>query len=209
LPQQQPPPKRPARLLPERHPLSRPRKARAANPARSGSTRILVGVIGAAHGVRGEVRVKSYTSEPSAIATYGPLHDETGTRSFEFEALRPLRNDLFVARFKDVADRRAAEALTNTGLYVSRDRLAPLGEEEFLHADLIGLRAETPAGTCLGAVAAVQNFGAGDVLEIAPPEGETLLVAFTRASIPLVDLAGGRLVVDLPREVPGEQSESG
>ena len=161
-------------------------------------------MIGAAHGVRGEVRVKSYTSEPSAIAAYGPLHDETGTRAFEFEALRRLRDDLFVARFKGVADRQTAEALTNTGLYMPRERLAPLAEEEFFHADLIGLTAETTAGAALGTVVAVQNFGASDVLEIAPPEGETLLVAFTRATVPLVDVAGGRLVVDRPQEVPGE-----
>jgi 16S rRNA processing protein RimM len=189
--------------------MLRPHEARAANHAPPASPRILVGMIGAAHGVRGEVRVKSYTREPSAIAAYGPLHDEGGTRSFEFEALRPLRGDLFVARFKDVGDRRTAAALVNTGLYVSRDQLAPLAEEEFLHADLIGLRAETTAGAYLGAVVAVQNFGAGDLLEIAPPEGETLLVAFTRASVPLVDLAGGRLVVDLPRELRGERSEGG
>jgi 16S rRNA processing protein RimM len=184
--------------------LPRPHKARAAESARPDGTSVLVGVIGAAHGVRGAVRVKSYTSEPSAIAAYGPLHDETGTRSFEFEALRPLRDDLFVARFKGVADRQTAEALAHTGLYMPRDRLPLLEEEEFFHADLIGLMAETTAGAALGTVVAVRNFGAGDILEIAPPEGETLLVAFTKATVPVVDLAGRRLVVDRPQEVPGE-----
>lgn len=209
MPQPPPPPpkRRPARLRPERRPLPRSLKVRAADSARPAGTDILVGVIGAAHGVRGEVRVKSYTGEPSAIAAYGPLHDATGTRIFEFEALRPLRDDLFVARFKNVGDRQTAEMLTNTSLYVSRDRLAPLAEEEFLHADLIGLKAETAAGDSLGIVVAVQNFGAGDVLEIAPIEGETLLVTFTRVNVTLVDLAGSRLVVELPREVPAEPSE--
>lgn len=184
--------------------MPRPHKARTAESAPPAGTSILVGRIGAAHGVRGEVRVKSYTSEPSAIAAYGPLHDESGSRSFEFEALRRVRDDLFVARFKGIADRRTAETLAHTGLYMPRDRLPPLAEEEFFHADLIGLAAETAEGAVLGTVVAVQNFGAGDVLEIAPPAGETLLVAFTRATVPLVDLAGGRLVVDRPQEVFGE-----
>ena len=163
-----------------------------------------MGIIGAAHGVRGEVRLKSYTADPSAIAAYGPLQDEAGTRTFEFEALRLLRDDLFVARLKGVADRNAAEALGQTRLYMPRDRLAPLQEEEFLHADLIGLRVETPAGLALGIVVAVQNFGGGDLLEIAPPAGETLLLAFTRVNVPLVDLANGRLVVEPPTEISGE-----
>jgi 16S rRNA processing protein RimM len=185
--------------------LSRPPKVPAARSAGPAGPHILVGIIGAAHGVRGEVRLKSYTGEPSAIATYGSLHDEAGTRLFEFEALRPLRDDLFVARFKNISDRRSAEALTNTRLYVSREKLAPVGEEEFLHVDLIGLKAETKAGAGLGIIAAVHNFGAGDLLEIKPPEGETLFVAFTRANVPLVDLAGGRLVVVLPHETAGEE----
>ena len=167
----------------------------------------LVGIIGAAHGVRGEVRVKSYTAEPSAIAEYGPLQDEQGTRRFEFESLRLLRDDLFVARIKGICDRDAAEALANTGLYLPREQLAPLSEEEFLYADLIGLDAETADGMRIGTVVAVQNFGAGDLLEIAPSEGETLFVAFTRTNVPVVDLAGGRLVVELPREISGENPD--
>lgn len=176
----------------------------ATKPARD---HLLVGVIGAAHGLRGDVRVKSYTGDPSAIGFYGPLHDAAGTRAFEFETLRHLRDDVFVARFKGVGDRSAAEALVNTSLYAARERLAPVEEEEFLHADLIGLAAETAAGEKLGRVVAVQNFGAGDLIEIAPPAGETLLVPFTRAIVPLVDLANGRVVVDLPHEVVGEEPD--
>jgi 16S rRNA processing protein RimM len=152
----------------------------------------------------GEVRVKSYTGESAALAAYGPLQDAEGTRSFEIEALRLLRGDLFVARIKGIGTRNAAEALAHTRLYVPRDRLAPLEAEEFLHADLIGLSAETTAGAPLGLIVAVQNFGAGDLIEIAPPAGETLFVPFTRAYVPLIDLAGGRIVVDPPREISGE-----
>jgi 16S rRNA processing protein RimM len=184
--------------------LQRPQKGRTPPRPRSPGGFILVGIIGAAHGVRGEVRVKSYTAEPSAIAGYGRLQNAEGTRAFEFEALRLLRDNLFVARIQGVADRNAAEALANTELYVPRDRLVPLAEEEFLHADLIGLKAETRGGTLIGTVVAVQNFGAGDLLEIAPSAGETLFVAFTRMNVPVVDVAGGRLVVEPPHEISRE-----
>lgn len=162
---------------------------------------VLVGRIGPPHGLNGAVRITSFTSEPSAIADYGPLTNESGTRAFVCLALHPLRDGVFVARFKGVDDRRTAESLANTNLYVSREQFPPRGAEEFLYADLIGLKAETRQGIPVGTVVAVQNFGAGDVLEIAPPAGETLLLAFTRANVPLIDLTNGRLIVDLPREV--------
>jgi 16S rRNA processing protein RimM len=156
--------------------------------------RICVAQIGAAHGIRGEVRLRSFTGEPTAIASYGPLESEDGTRRFTIETLRPAK-DHFVARLAGVGDRNAAEQLTNLRLYVAREKLPPAGDGEFYHADLVGLAAVTPDGTALGTVTAVHNFGAGDVIEIKPESGETLLVPFTDAAVPEIDLAAGRMVV--------------
>ena len=157
--------------------------------------RICVAQIGAAHGIRGEVRLRSFTEDPMAIASYGPLESEDGTRRFEIEALRPSK-DLFVARLAGITDRNAAGALTNLKLYVSRDRLPPAKDGEFYHADLVGLAAVTPDGASLGTVTAIHNFGAGDVIEIKPESGgETLLVPFTDTTVPEIDLAAGRMVV--------------
>lgn len=166
-------------------------------PARPASTdRVCVARIGAAHGVRGEVRLWSFTADPTAVKRYGPLTAGDG-RVFEITALRPAK-DCFVARLKGIDDRDAAETLTNLELYVPRDKLAPPGEDEFYHADLIGLAAVDTAGAELGTVIAVQNFGAGDLLEIAPRRGATRLVPFTKAVVPQVDIPGRRLVVDPP-----------
>lgn len=167
----------------------------AGRPGVSAKDRILVGVIGAAHGVRGELRLKSYTGEPGAIATYGTLASEDGRRSFVIASARALKDDMLVVRFEGVDDRTAAESLTNTRLYIDRARLPPPDADEFYHADLVGLRAETAAGTLIGHVVALQNFGAGDLLDIAPAQGESLLVPFSKAFVPTVDLAGGRVVV--------------
>jgi 16S rRNA processing protein RimM len=156
--------------------------------------RVCVAQIGAAHGIRGEVRLRSFTEDPLAVTSYGPLESEDGRQRFEIEALRPAK-DHFVARLAGVADRNAAEQLTNVKLYVSRDRLPPAEDGEFYHADLIGLAAVTPDGAPLGSVTAVHNFGAGDILEIKPASGETLLVPFTDATVPEVDLKARRLVV--------------
>ena len=156
--------------------------------------RICVAQIGAAHGIRGEVRLRSFTEDPMAITSYGPLESEDGTRRFEIEALRPSK-DLFVARLAGITDRNAAETLTNLRLYVSRDRLPPAKDGEFYHADLVGLAAVTPDGTPLGTVTAIHNFGAGDVIEIKPESGETLLVPFTDSTVPEIDIAAGRMVV--------------
>ena len=166
-------------------------------PARPASgDRVCVARIGAPHGVRGEVRLWSFTGDPSAVAAYGPLTAADG-RVFEIASLRPAK-DCFVARLKGVADRDAAEALRNIDLYVPREKLGPPGEDEFYHADLIGLVAVDTAGVEMGTVIAVQNFGAGDILEIAPKRGETLLVPFSKAVVPVVDIPGGRVVVDPP-----------
>ena len=157
--------------------------------------RILVGTVGAAQGIKGDVRIKSYTGRPAAIGDYGPLFGADG-RSFRILSLRPLKEDMVVARIEGVADRDAAAALTNVKLYVDRASLPPPDEDEFYQADLIGLEARTSDGTVLGRVAGVENYGAGDLLEIAPGEGHaTMLVPFTKAFVPVIDFAEGHLVV--------------
>jgi 16S rRNA processing protein RimM len=161
--------------------------------------RVCVAQIGAAHGIRGEVRLRSFTEEPMAVTTYGPLESEDGTQRFEIKALRPAK-DHFVARLAGIDDRNAAERLTGVKLYVSRERLPPVEDEEtFYHADLIGLAAVTPEGAPLGTVTAIHNFGAGDIVEIAPEGGgATLMLPFTDTTVPEIDLAAGRMVVVPP-----------
>jgi 16S rRNA processing protein RimM len=161
---------------------------------------VCVGQIGAAHGVRGEVRLRSFTAEPEAITRYGPLETDEG-RVIEIEALRPAK-DCFVARLAGVHDRDAAERLCNIKLYVPRERLpAPEAADEFYHADLIGLRVVDRGGTELGTVVAVQNFGAGDLIEMRPVEGDkTELLPFDAATVPEVDIASGKIVVEPPAD---------
>ena len=155
--------------------------------------RILVSEIGRPHGVRGLVKLRSFTADPAAIASYGPFTDRSGERRF---AITFLADGL--ARVEGVADREAAARLTGTGLYVDRAALPPPEEDEFYLADLVGLRAETAAGEPLGRVRAVEEHGAGAFLVLdGPPER---LVPFTRACVPVVDTAAGRVVVDPPEE---------
>jgi 16S rRNA processing protein RimM len=161
---------------------------------------VLVARIGAAHGLKGEVRVKALTADPLSIRDYSPLADRDG-RLFHVDAARPAgaSPDMLIVRFRGVGDRSGAEALNGTELFISRDRLPePADEDEFYHADLIGLAAATISGAELGTVVAVHNFGAGDILEVAPRRGPTLLIPFTRTVVPAVDLEAKRLVVDPP-----------
>jgi 16S rRNA processing protein RimM len=165
--------------------------------------KVLVGIFGAPHGVRGEIRLKSYMQDPLGIADHGALNDSAG-RAYEIVAARLLNDDVLVARVKGIADRDSAQKLTNEKLFLSREKLPPPDEDEFYCRDLIGLRAETRDGVLLGTIVAVPNYGAGDILEIAPPAGETLLLPFTRAVVPEVDLAGGKVIVEPPVETDGE-----
>jgi 16S rRNA processing protein RimM len=160
--------------------------------------RICLGQIGAPHGVRGEVRLHSFTANPGAIAAYGPLETEDG-RVFEIESLRPAKHAL-VAKLSGVADRDAAERLANTKLYVPRERLPePVEADEFYHADLIGLRAVDPAGRECGTVVAVHNFGAGDLIELRTPNSaQTELLPFDAVTVPEVNIAQGFLIVEIP-----------
>ncbi len=165
---------------------------------RASGARICLGQLGAAHGIRGEVRLHSFTSDPAAIANYGPLEAEDG-RVFEIKSLRPAK-DHFVATLAGIGDRNAAERLANIKLYVPRERLPePEQADEFYHADLIGLAVVDRAGERLGTVIAVHNFGAGDLIEVRPDAGgNTQLVQFDVTNVPAVDLAAGRIVVDPP-----------
>ncbi len=159
---------------------------------------MLVGEIGAPQGLKGEVRLRSYTEESQAIADYGPLLDETGARRFEIETVRGTPRAL-VARFKGVTTRDAAAALTGTKLYVLRSRLPARAADEWYYADLIGLAIVDEKGAPLGTVAAIHNFGAGDIVEICPVEGgPNLLVPFTETTVPEVDIEKGRLTVIVP-----------
>jgi 16S rRNA processing protein RimM len=159
--------------------------------------RVCVGVITGAHGVRGAVRIKSFTAEPEDVASYGPLEDERGQRQFALQLIGDAKGVL-IARISGIEDRDKADALRGLRLYVSRDALPPTDEDEFYHADLLGLEAVLEDGTVIGNVRAVHDFGAGDTLEIARPQGQPVMVPFTRAMVPLVDLASGRLVIDPP-----------
>lgn len=163
-----------------------------------GDKRICIARIGAAHGVRGEVRLWSFATDPLAVANYGPLQSATGER-FEITSLR-VAKDCLVARFAGVNDRTAAEQLNNLELFVRRGQLPePEDAEEYYHADLIGLTAVNDAGEVLGTVVAIQNFGAGDLIELKlPAGGETLLLPFTRAIVPVIDMASGRIIVNPP-----------
>ncbi len=162
--------------------------------------RILVGVVAGAHGVKGELKIKSFTADPRAIAAYGPLGDRTGTRSFRLK-LRGAVRGLLIARIEGVEDRDQAEALKGLELYVARDVLPKPKRGEWYLADLVGLAAVATDGTPIGRVKAMHNFGAGDVVEIERADGPALMLPFSKRIVPEVDIAAGRIVVDPPAEV--------
>src|SRR5262249_38318081 len=177
--------------------------ARPRAPARAlpeAAARVCVAEIGAAHGIAGEVRLRAFTEDPLAVTQFGPLQAEDG-REVAIATVRAGK-DCLIARIKGVADRTAAEGWRNVKLYVAREKLPAIDEAEtYYHADLIGLAAVGPDGAAFGHVVAVQNFGAGDLLEIAPAAGgPTVLVPFTDAVVPVIDVRGGRVVVNFPAE---------
>ena len=159
--------------------------------------RVCVGAIAGAFGVQGEARLKSFCAEPEAIAAYGPLSTEDGSRQYTVRITRPVKGG-FAARLSGVATREEAEALKGTRLYAQRSRLPALPDDEFYHADLIGLEAVDTGGAPVGRIAAIHDHGAGDVIEIARGGGKAVLIPFTRAVVPTVDLAAGRIVADPP-----------
>jgi len=163
---------------------------------------ILLAAIIGAQGLQGAVKVKLFTETPEGLARYGVLKDRHG-KLFEITAIRPAKDSEAVMSFSGIADRSTAEALKGTELFVARDQLPAPGEEEFYHADLIGLEAQDSEGRMLGKVAAIHNYGASDVMEIARPDGDSVLLAFTRETVPVIDIAGGRVVVAVPEDDEG------
>ncbi|MFO1088989.1 MAG: ribosome maturation factor RimM [Hyphomicrobiales bacterium] len=176
----------------------------------SGETRVVLGVITGAHGIRGEVKLKSFTADPRAIATYGPVTLGATGRSAKILSLRP-QGDAFIARLEGLADRTAAEALKGCEITVPRAALPPAGEGEFYQSDVIGLPVELADGTAVGTVVAIANYGAGDLLEIEMPgRRQTALVPFVEAMVPVVDVAARRIVIDPPEgllDEPGPERE--
>lgn len=177
---------------------------------------VLMGVIGAPHGVRGELRVKSYTDDPLALGDYGTLYDAKG-RAFDITDVRPQKT-VVVASFEQVTDRSQAEALNGVELFVDRSQLPDedLDDDEFFVADLVGLSVHDEAGATIGAVIAVHDFGAGDLLEIAPAttggglaRKQAYLIAFTRETVPEIDFDAGRLILVRPAEIEVRGEDSG
>jgi 16S rRNA processing protein RimM len=162
-------------------------------------TRVCMGVVGAPHGVRGAVRIKSFTDEPDAIARYGTLEDESGERQFTVRVVGAAKGEgMVIAQLSGIADRDCAVALRGLRLYAPRAALPATAEDEFYYADLVGLTAALEDGAKLGTVIAVHDFGAGDMIEIGRDAAAPVLVPFTRAAVPIVDIAGGRVVIDPP-----------
>ncbi|MFV2051811.1 ribosome maturation factor RimM [Aliiroseovarius sp. YM-037] len=160
--------------------------------------RVCVGAIAGSYGVKGEVRLKSFCADAEAIADYAPLYTEDGSLSFTLTLTRAVKNG-FSARLDGVKTKEQADALRGTRLFADRTRLPALPDDEFYHADLIGLVVLDTGGTPLGTVKAVQNHGAGDLLEVElPGQSATVLVPFTRDAVPTVDLTAGRIIADPP-----------
>ena len=160
--------------------------------------RVCVGAIAGSFGVRGEVRLKSFCAEPEDIATYGPLSSEDGSQTYSVRIVRSIKNG-FAARLGGVGTKEQADALRGTRLYVARDQLPNLPDDEYYHTDLIGLDVFDTGGTRLGRVKSVLNHGASDLLEIhGPGLKATVLLPFTLAAVPTVDLQAGRIIADPP-----------
>ncbi|HTH18356.1 MAG TPA: ribosome maturation factor RimM [Magnetospirillum sp.] len=172
------------------------------------ASRVCVGAIVGAHGVRGQVRVKSFTAEPADVAAYGPVESEDGASRFKLKVMGEAKG-LVIAKLEGVNDRNAAEALRGVRFYVSRERLPKTDEDEFFYSDLVGLKAEAVDGSVLGTVRGVADFGAGELLDIGLAAGGSLMVPFTKAAVPVVDVAGGRVVVEPPVYAPDEKDEVG
>ncbi|WP_346892696.1 ribosome maturation factor RimM [uncultured Roseibium sp.] len=173
-----------------------------------GKDMVLMAVIGAAHGIRGEVRVKPYGDDPLSFTDYGPLVTEDGSRTFEVLNAR-VQKTVVITRFKGIDDRNQAETLNGLNLYIPRDRLPEPEEDEFYYSDLEGLGVTTMAGEDLGRIVAVQDFGAGDLLEVRPKRGRTFYIPFTKAFVPKIDLTAGLVKVDLPDDYfSDDRSES-
>ena len=158
--------------------------------------------------MRGAVKLWTLTEDPLAVERYGPLLTKDGARQFELTSAREGKGHL-IAVLKGVTTREQAERLNGVELFVAREKLPATDDNEYYHADLIGLAAVTTTDEPLGRVVAIHNFGAGDILEIAPPQGATVLLPFSNAVVPTVDLAGGRVVIEMPGEIEGDSRDEG
>jgi 16S rRNA processing protein RimM len=165
---------------------------------------ILLGVVIDAQGLKGEVKVKTFTEHPERLGAYGALHAKDG-RAFVVRSARAAKADIAAVRFEGIADRNAAEKLKGTELFVARDALPPPDEEEFYHADLIGLVAQDGEGRTLGTVSGVHNFGAGDVIAIARTDGGDMFLPFTRAIVPTIDVKASFLIIAVPEETEDDE----
>jgi len=173
----------------------------------SADRHVCVGAIAGAFGVRGEAKIKCFTDDPAAVGDYGSLHTEDGKRQFKLKLTRTIKGG-YAARLSGVETREDAEALKGTRLYADRSALPEPDEEEFYYADLLGLNVEIADGTVLGKIKAVQDFGAGDVIEYMPAGGgESQYLAFTREVVPTVDVAGGRIIAAPPMEDDKNEDE--
>lgn len=189
----------------DRTPVAPDRSDTGDGSGSGGSGSILLGRITGAHGIKGDVVVRSFAAVPEDVAAYGPLSDKSGARSFRLKVLRVTPKGAVIARVAGVTDRNAAEALAGVELYVGREKLPAAAEGEYYHADLVGLAAVAPDGRRIGEIVAVQNFGAGDLLEIRLGGAtETELVPFDDAFVPTIDLATRRAVVVMPRSAPDD-----
>jgi 16S rRNA processing protein RimM len=167
------------------------------------AAQVCIARIGAPHGVRGAVKLWTFTQDPLAVQRYGPLATKDGARQFEVTHAREAKGHL-VATLKGIATREGAERLSGIELYIARDKLPATDTDEYYHADLIGLAAVNAANEPIGRVIAIHNFGAGDIIEVAPPNGATMLLPFTNAVVPTVDLGKGCVVIELPAEIEGD-----
>ncbi len=178
-----------------------------ASSGNSGDKKILVGRIGAAHGLRGQVRINSFTENPLSIADYSPLLTDRDGLTLTITKSRLAKN-VVIAKLGGIDDRTSAQALNGVELFTRREKLPQTDDEDdFLHVDLIGLEARLDSGEVLGDVVTIANFGAGDLLEIREPGGETMLFAFTRAVVPEIDIKEGFLLILPPVEIDGEQEQ--
>ena len=163
---------------------------------------VLLAAVMGAQGLKGEVKAKLFTGAPDALPRYGVLHTSSG-RKLKITAYRPAKAGEAVIAFEGVSDRNAAEALKGTELFIARDQLPATGEEEFYHADLIGLEAQDSEGRSLGKVAAIHNYGASDVIELRRTDGDHVLLAFSKETVPVLNIAAGYIVVAVPEDDEG------
>lgn len=167
--------------------------------------RICLGVISGVHGIKGEVKIKSFTQDPADIADFGSLEDEQGARTFEVTSARAVKGNIVVAKLKGVSGRNQAEALKGTKLFIAKDLLPDADEGEWYYADLVGLKAVGEDGSTFGHIVTVQNFGAGDLLEIELADSKkTVFLRFTQETVPEVDIKGGKIIVAPPEDLLDE-----